>query len=177
VQIVSTIFLTDGGADYTQVLNSKPEHYVYGAPPPKRKQIIINDRVTKKTYFHNGNSYALTATFLKIMKDRTGCKTVGFYLANPNIKYLETMIDPTFLKSEAVLTSWRENGYFATKQSGYDQYFIMNVAKLSNKQGNALNIDNNMSNNRVAKEFMRYSSKKRVNRAMLSKFIDLIAVE
>lgn len=163
VQVVSTIFLTDGAGDYISCTNS----YSWST---KKANFVWRDTVTKKTYY-NVTARDQTSTLLKVLKERTQSNMIGFYLHSGNLRDLNYLIDDTVLHSDETIKSWKEDHFFGAKCSGYDEYYIINSRKLAQSAQADLNVDTKMSKNRVAREFMKYSHKKTVSRAMLSKFI------
>jgi len=162
VQVVSTIFLTDGAGDYLSCSRSVWE--------TKKSNFVWRDTVTKKTYY-NVTTRDQTPTLLKVLKERTQSNMIGFYLHSGNLRDLNYMIDDTVLHSDQTIKSWKEDHFFGAKCSGYDEYYIINSRKLADTAAASLNVDTKMTKNRVAREFMKYSHKKTVSRAMLSKFI------
>ena len=87
LQIVNTIFLTDGCSDYTGLSTSNMKlQWKKGG-----NKYIVNDKMTKKTYWvDNNNSYSVTSTYLRILKDRTNSNIIGFFLFNyHNLSSLE----------------------------------------------------------------------------------------
>jgi len=162
VEVVSTIFLTDGAGDYLSYSRSVWE--------TKKSNFVWRDTVTKKTYY-NVTNRDQTSTLLKVLKERTQSNMIGFYLHSGNLRDLNYMIDETVLHSDQTIKSWKEEHFFGAKCSGYDEYYIINSRKLADTAAASLNVDTKMTKNRVAREFMKYSHKKTVSRTMLSKFI------
>jgi hypothetical protein len=165
VQVVSTIFLTDGAGDYITHTRDELKFNKF-----VKTNFVWRDTVTKKTYY-NITTRDQTSTLLKILKERTQSNMVGFFLHTGNLRDLNYLIDDTVLHSDETIKSWKEDNFFGAKCSGYDEYYIINSRKLAQSAQADLNVDTKMAKNRVAREFMKYSLKKTVSRAMLSKFI------
>lgn len=190
VQIVNTIFLTDGGSD--------PINYVHGLQTSysKKRHFIIQDEITKKSYdlritsqmeaddrsayWNKREPYAynkvMTPMLLKILKDRVGGNLLGFYIApsgfNAVYKQFNGQYGDIFAKSRA---DWNANGFFGVTTAGYDEYYILDAKKLDVSNGK-LNIDSEkMSVKKMAREFIKYSEKKAVSRVLLSRFVKRIA--
>lgn len=157
VEIVNTIFLTDGGSDSMSGIYGK--NYGYN------KKIVVQDHKTKNEYKTNG--VYLTSTLLKILKDRTGCNLVGFYIRD-NIDGLESL-DPTLktrYKGKNLGTVFKTEGYVVLTQSGYDEYYVINpdmMTLLSNGQINS------------EETFATVVNNKKRRRTMLRNFVDRIA--
>jgi hypothetical protein len=57
---------------------------------------------------------------------------------------------------------------------GYDEYFIVDVKAANTNLIQPLNILPTMTKKTMAKEFIKHSGRKSINRVMLSKFIERI---
>lgn len=181
VQVVNTIFLTDGCSDGNTELHKTPSG-VYGINSKKNKY-IIQDEVTKKDYelgtanygFYFGNE--LTNTFLHILKSRTGCNLIGFYIYASSFRYLMSEFygrntDSNFEKS--VKKSFEDDGFVAVTTSGYDEYYILHPQSMEIRK-NQLAVDSSMTKNKIAKAFISFAEKKAVNRVLLQRFVKRIA--
>jgi hypothetical protein len=159
IQIVNTIFLTDGCSDA-----------IINAPSLK---FVITDPVAKKHYNVKGSFYA-TDTLLKVFKDRTESNTVGFYLRgetrHSNIagEYFREASDEVRMKKTK---EWKENKFLEVKSSGYDSYFIVNTDARPN---NALVVVSGMKRSAILSAFNKYNERKTINRPFLKKFVDLV---
>lgn len=165
LQIVNTIVLTDGASNYWSVRTNMPRSV-------SRKQVLIlTDTKTKKVYYPVSND-TNTDICLRVLKDRTRCNLVGFFLYSGNIYNISYMFNSQTIAANT--TKWKNDGFFGVTSAGYDEYYIMNVAKLKFQTDN-LKVDSKMTKSRIAKEFTRFTNKKTVNRVLLSKFVDRIA--
>ena len=148
-----------------------------------RNVFILQDEVTKKNYeFTFGG---VTIPLLKILKDRTGCNLIGFYLFGNGWSARGTThhtVTRTFFPNsnpefqEIVKRSWNDDKFVSVKTSGYDDYFIINSEGM-NIENKPFTVDTGMTKNKIAKAFMEFSGKKSVNRVLLRRFIDLIATD
>jgi hypothetical protein len=166
-EIVSAVILTDGASDGVR-FNS-----VRGVPG-KSNVYYVTDPVTKKTiHMDNGYGYRFTSGCLEILRARVDCHVVGFYIYSGSLDYLShfgiNSSDPK------LLAQWKENKFIGAKSAGYDEYYIVNASSMRNARDESLNIGNNVTINKAAKEFIRYSEKKKISRGMLTNFIDRIA--
>lgn len=179
VQIVNTIFLTDGDSD--------PIHCVHGLMSSwKKRKFILQDEITKKTYDirRNGDAYRyrdpysdkeMTDLLLRVLKDRTGCNLIGFYITSYGFQSAYDRVNgqsgEAYKKASA---DWRQNGFFGATTSGYDEYYIINQKTFDVSSGK-LDIKSDMSKSKMAKEFIKFSEKKAVSRVLLSRFVKRIA--
>ena len=93
---MNTVFLTDGASDGGERIVSVSEHDKdvesdtwttrrYGQdvkfkPYTSNANTLLTDRLTKKTLKVGDSRRGLTDTLLKVLKLRTGCKVLGFYV-------------------------------------------------------------------------------------------------
>lgn len=172
VQIVNTIFLTDGASDYSG-LNSTGYQWKKGG-----NKYIVRDNVTKKTYWTDNNyHYSATSVYLRILKDRTDCNLIGFFLyesANLNRLSSSGIIDDSVVNNPEIQKSWKENDYVGVDSAGYDQYYIIRTRRNKNVNDD-LQVNSSMTKGAIARTFMKFSERKTINRVMLSKFMQQVA--
>lgn len=172
VQIVNTIFLTDGGSDPITVRHENT-NYEFGSF--KRTSYFVRDHTTKKNYFVGSSMYGhtVTETFLKMLKERTDSNVIGFFITGSirSVFNMLNIVDPDMRSN--LQKSWNANNYVGIETNGYDEYYIINISKTNDVQ--SLNVNSDMTQRTVLKEFMKYSEKKTTNRVMLSKFIQRVA--
>ena len=175
LQIVNAIILSDGASDYSG-WNASVGYLVRAN---SKVMYILKDPTTKKTYFvENPSGYKMTATYLRVLKDRTDANIVGFYLhPSKSLGSLGWMLDSSITNSEANLNSWRDNKFFGIKNSsGYDEHYIIQ-ATYNRDDDSELNVLPNMTAKAMTKNFIKFSLKKRANRVLLTSFITRIAGE
>ena len=167
VQIVNTIFLTDGESNglYT-IHGNRDGHALIGAD--KRTQVIIRDNVSKKEYKVKSH-YDNTNILLRVLKDRTGSNLIGFFLHNSGINYLARRYE-----MQVDTKSWKDNNFIAVNSDGYDEYYIINAIGM-NIQKEELKADSTMSKRKLATAFSNFSKKKAVNRVLLQRFVENIS--
>ena len=178
LQVVSTIILTDGGSDGVR-------GYRYTGPELKRKPLgdkyVITDDVTKKTYWLSRelrSAYGeLTTVFLNILKDRTNCNLIGFYLHGGNLASLAgDLMDASYIHDPKIKKSWKDDKFVGVTTAGYDEYYILNAREMTT-DAPVLDIKDSMSKNAKIKEFIRFSGKKAIARVLLTRFIDRISTD
>lgn len=175
VQIVNTIFLTDGGSDSVSFGNVKTASSWSGKMYAGSRYFIC-DHITKKNYFvgDHMHGHKITETFLKMLKERTNSNVIGFYITNSlkSVFGLLSISDPFVQKIKT--TSWNQYNYAGFESAGYDEYYAIRV-KRDEVSIDSLSINSKMRQNAVVKEFMKFSEKKSSNRVLLSSFIRRIA--
>ncbi len=180
VQIVNTIFLTDGDSD--------PIHAVHKLPSSwKKRKYILQDDITKKTYEirseNTNRSFSrdpysergMTDLLLRVLKDRTGCNLIGFYITSYGFSSAYGRVNGQHGEAyKKASDDWKTNGFFSATTSGYDEYYIINQKTFDVSAGK-LAISSDMSKKKMASEFIKFSEKKAVSRVLLSRFVKRIA--
>lgn len=195
VQIVNTIFLTDGGSNgikgVMQDSKTVRRTSTYDSIGTRKKvKYILQDKVMKKDYHFFGstlygqmNGEEVTTNLLKILKDRVGGNLIGFYLYDyANFKNVAgaffggtSNLDTNFFKK--MQHSWSENKFVPVTNFGYDDYYVLNARAMKFTNTGILSVDSTMSKAKIAKSFMTFSEKKSLNRVLLQRFIAKIATE
>ena len=181
VQIVNTIFLTDGAGGSFRLPDAAIDNIEYG----KKMVAILQDPKTGKSYEINRTNrkanwlpYAqLQKVLLQRIKDRTGCNLIGFYLANSsnfNRSWRETAGYAEGPKHLAAKKSWRNEKFFEVDSIGYDSFYVVNTSSMKN-EADDLEVDSSMTKNKIAKNFAKFSNSKKVNRVLLRNFVEKIA--
>lgn len=173
LQIVNTIFLTDGESNPIEGINSLQ----YLTFKPKGNRFILRDNVTKKEYNITGDirqSYGeLTNILLRVLKDRTDTNLIGFFLSTDSTRsimyrYFNNEVHDKMSKF------WKENKFVPVKSQGYDEYYVINAKAMATTE-NKLTIDPTMTKTKIAKEFMKFTESKSINRVLLRQFIDKVS--
>jgi hypothetical protein len=178
LEIVNTIFLTDGGGNNFNGL--------YGSRYSRRSfnggQIhhFYTDKQTGMTVeldVHGYDSYKNTHSLLKILKARTDCNLIGFFLFEGSLNGINALREDKKFNDPKIEDFWNKNNYLPVKSAGYDEYYYINTRKLRdayNKQkfGDAFNGTKNTR--ALTKAFGDFAAKKKVSRVLLRNFIDHI---
>jgi len=186
LQIVNTIFLTDGGSNPILGRVGEPRGYDYDRHLAKKRTIyILQDEMTKKEYSLGGSRIdgdILTNNLLRSLKERTGCNLIGFYLYSHSYGRAGTRAMSVYTNFygnvsnqkhyEEMSKLWNEHKFMPVTSAGYDDYYIIDANSLYENQAN-LRVDSSMTKNRIAKAFLTFSAKKAVNRILLQRFINL----
>jgi hypothetical protein len=185
-QIINVVFMTDGESNWMRgIYDANIEKWNSYGKRMKNK-FILQDKETGRDYHFSGNNNSLpetkeiTVTLLKRLKDRTGCNLIGFYLydhAGFTSVFREffgwtATVDAKY--QEDLMKSWKENKFIPVTSYGYDEYYVLNTKAMADDQ-NDLKVNSDMTKARIAKEFMKFSEKKSVNRVLLKRFIAKVA--
>jgi hypothetical protein len=178
LEIVNTIFLTDGDSNPSDGIKNETTPRV----PNQSRRYFYIDKVTRKTYdwypWGYGMSGDNTNTLLRILKDRTGCNLVGFFLFGASFNKFSSQFNlrADYDKYKEIQKFWNDNKFYPVKSAGYDEYYVIDAKAMKNTT-NELAIDNTKKNTakQMAKAFSKFAQKKTVNRVLLRQFIDRVA--
>ena len=165
LDIVNVIYLTDGeGGEGIQM------------PWTRNGVYYLVDKKTKKKIRSEGN---VQAALTQLVRDVTGCKHLGFFLATKNdvsrvCKDLEYVQKIDLLQSKNFKKQFREEKFVAIPNLGYDKYFYIQSAAGS-IQEDEMSIDGSMSKNKMANEFSRSVNSKKTSRALVTQFAEEIS--
>ena len=185
LEITNVIWLTDGGSDSAHgIENETTPRAAYGDRRQRRHFYV--DPITNKTYDWYPNDWYHTRdntnTLLRILKDRTGCNLVGFFLFDfESFNRVDREFNVSGGNPDAYNTArkqWSDNKYYPVRSAGYDEYYIINTKALKNT-ANDLAIDNTgekkMTTKKMVSAFTKFAQKKTVNRVLLRQFVERIA--
>ena len=176
VQIVNTIFLTDGqghdrmsvwdGNDYTRNMRYSPT-------------TIIIDPVTKKHFVIDPRKDGIDATLLKVLRDRTKARVIGFYIAPTNNKNTFNRelgyVSGLWAKQESLWEEMKKNKFIVLEDTkGYDQYIWVSSKSLA-IDIKAVEIDSDMTKGRMKNAFIKQRQGKFGNKIMLSKLAEFVS--
>jgi hypothetical protein len=178
LEIVNTIFLTDGDSNPSEGIKNETTPRV----PNQSRRYFYVDKVTRKTYdwypWGYGGTDTNTTTLLRILKERTGCNLVGFFLFGNSFNKFASQfyLKDNYDKLKEIQKFWNDNKFYPIKSAGYDEYYVIDSKALKNST-NELLIDNTKKNTarQMAKAFSKFAQKKTVNRVLLRQFVDRIA--
>jgi hypothetical protein len=190
LQIVNTIFLTDGAGDGVAQQPSRDGTVNVSTPgvglgyKTIKNKFFIRDSVTKKEYvYHRGaqrnDKRYMTNILLRILKDRTNCNLIGMFLYDgSNFKSLYSSNFTTYSDKHYNDTRafWKANKFVSVDSTGYDEYYVIDSTSLNDAYTNKnLSISSDASASRMSKEFSKFLTGKTVNRVLLKRFIENIS--
>jgi hypothetical protein len=190
IQIVNTIFLTDGETGRSPITcrnegngyTSHEQNYVYC--PLNKKEYVCN-HVTS------------TDLLLEIFKECTQSMTIGFFICPPRSTYNRYFEDIPELRKDNV-DSFKKNGFFeapktktsryynyeirdyvnqTAKNHGYDRLFVLpcNV-EIEDDLQDLDNLSSDATITKIRNTFTKAVSKRNASRSFLNRFADVIAV-
>ncbi len=171
VQIVNTIFLTDGASGTSPIFSGGASH---------GDDIVVHDPKTRKDYrlgdFDDNGYYSSdnsTALLLTMLAERTDSNVIGFYLMSDyyggSIGQSDLAGQMPGATSDEVAREWKrftEDKFAVSSSKGYSEYYLI-PADLEAKTA--------VLATGSAESFTAMSRSKLVNRVLLNRFIDIIA--
>lgn len=178
LEIVNTIFLTDGESNPSDGIKNETTPRI----PNQSRRYFYVDPMTRKTYdwfpWGYGMSGDNTNTLLRILKDRTGCNLVGFFLFGNSFNKFSSQFNlrGDWDNLKKIQKYWNDNKFYPIKSAGYDEYYVIDSKAMKDTK-NELLIDNTKKNTakQMAKAFSKFAQKKTVNRVLLRQFVDRVA--
>ena len=159
VQIVNTVFLTDGDG---QSMGARSGYY--------QDKSIVHDPKTRKDYEVSDE----TNTYLQILQDRTGTNLIGIRLMEAkNINRLQYRYFADQDMSNAA-KSWKTNNFVAVEGHGYDKLFIVR-GNLQVATEALENLSEDASYAKIKNAFMKGSSNQKSSRVIATQLVDIIA--
>ena len=179
VQIVNTIFLTDGAGGATRVLwdgENFSDHFNSGY----EKSTIV-DPVTKIHY--NIEGYMDTPHFFHALKERTGVRIAGYYIAPARKRTFSNDCGWLFNDWEETDNHHKamtKDSYVIVKNEeklGYEELYILSNKKLAvDSEEDELDIDpNTMTQAKMKNAFIKNRKDKFISKTMLSKFAEFVS--
>lgn len=190
LQTVNTVFLTDGEGDtlscsYQQRSNGTLTASIFNGYMNNFKSAFVRDPVTKhqEKIENTSSSRQQTEAFIKLLKQRTKCNILGFYMlssrefASSASHFFRTSDVP--YNHDLVLSKkneFRKNKSVVSVSSGFDEYyFIRSESRIRNEDDeDELEISPNATAKSMANAFSKFTANKMNNRAVLNRFIGMI---
>lgn len=169
VDICNVIYLTDGEGcaaftfndvknDFDKVTGKKISHKIY----------FVDQKTKQKVKLEQFGGHQAKIT--QFVRQLTGCKHIGFYLAQDyaiTSKLEQQVRASTSADAEVLKNSFKANEYFSCPSIGYDIYYYMR-SRNANIEDTELTLGRDMTNNKIAAAFTEAQESKKRNRALVS---------
>jgi hypothetical protein len=162
VQIVNAVFLTDG------------QGHGMGARGGYYCDAYVHDPVTHRDYKVEGRDE--TNLYLEILKERTGCNTVGIYLTSSknitNERY--SYLNDTDLVT--AVATWKKSNFAVASddKTGYDECYIIK-GNIGGDDDALDNLDHDASYSKIRNAFAKSSNNNKTNKIIATKMIEVFA--
>jgi len=180
VQIINTIFLTDGqGTEQRITWDSGTGDYSHYLGSGTKKKNIIVDPVTKRHYSPPRYGERDTSYFLEALKDRTGSRIAGFFIApsrkNSFRQEMNWIIGGDWTKIEELHKEMQTNSFAVIEGDvGYDQFYVLSDKNL-NVEAAEVEFGSDMTKGRMKNAFVKSRKNKIANKVMLSRFAEFVS--
>jgi hypothetical protein len=182
LQIVNTVFLTDGEGHQTRHkwernVETGAIEYVYGHG--SQTCDVVCDPVTKaqeKCEKYNRLYNPQTPALLQLLKARTGTNVIGFYVLFGREFSRCAGYWPSATNFEALKLEFRKNKYAISNVAGYDSYYFLRSESLdTDDEDKGIVVKSESARTKsLVSAFKKYTEGRVTNRVVLNKFIGQI---
>jgi hypothetical protein len=190
LQVVNTVFLTDGeghslnqvwykddkGIPRTGTVNKQED---YNADNWRTsRQLVLRDPITKEQEIvdsHRGRE--LTASYIKMLKARTNCNIVGFYvLAGRELgRELHFFYPNNYMMHDKIEAEFRKNKSLTVTNAGFDEYYLLKTEALDTDEDVTFEVKENATTRGLVSAFSKFAGNRLNNRVELNRFIGMIS--
>lgn len=177
-EIVNVIFLTDGEDSTTMWTRSYDDRSMRIGPSDFRSVSYIEDKDSAKTY--RVSDKGVTPTLLQILKDRTGCNLIGFYILPKSKRYFQNAMSRfNMIATDEGYKQFRNEKFFSVNGYGYSEYFLIpggeDLSTEDDSLSDILGEAKDVSSRKLKGAFLKMNQNRLTNRVLLSKVIKEIA--
>lgn len=182
LQIVNTVFLTDGDSNQLngfyvddsgryQGLNWTSNRF----DSKKVSRVILRDPKTKNETVFEPQSYRSfeTAALIKLLKARTNCNVIGFYIAHGR-DYREKVKQFFPENYDQVQEKTKKDRFCVVESAGFDEYYLLRSEAMDTEEDNEFVVKENATTRGIVSAFNKYAGNRVQNRVVLNRFINLI---
>ena len=195
LQIVNTVFLTDGAGQLPQSYMKKEKSDLWGTNyethyiSTTKDSVYIHDqgRIYKTSISSRWNLYnELWKSLYQILKDRTGCSLTGFYISPNRKNHFRRDANHLFAGqnlyemghtegADGIFKTMKKQGYVSIKYCSYDSFIMIPTNKLNLDEDNELAVDSEMTKAKMANAFIKNRKTNQTNKKMLREFVEIVA--
>jgi hypothetical protein len=180
LQLVNTVFLTDGDSNGSRSYYYDESYYnrTMNIDCRKGSVVVIRDPVTKNEvkFTMDGRNYgtSFTNAFVKLLKLRTNCNIVGFYVISG--REFSSYGERWFTKGnfEVAKEQFKKDRYAILTESGFDEYYFLRSNGLNTDEED-FEVAEGVTQRGLVSAFTKYAGNKIANRVVLNRFIGMIA--
>lgn len=184
VEVLSTVFLTDGDGDAHFECVDRTNRIGYNnlAITDAKTNITIVEPSTGGSFsrYYGSNRRMLSTALLKLYKESTGSRVINFFVADRRqVKYyvgdLESFGYLTYEEKMAVNKAFREGTAVLKNQSGFDTQFIIKGGNDLNTEEDTIEVEDGAAKGQILRAFKKMQNKKGTSRAVLTQMIEAVA--
>lgn len=178
LQVVNTVFLTDGEA--SQFIAISDGKGAYQNNSYRKQRTVIRDPISKYEVMVNdpNKEKNLTTAYIELLKARTNCNIVGFYiLSGRNFSGIVPNFYPNLKphEYEKLKKDFRSDKYSVVTTAGFDEYYLIRSENLDTDEDIEFEVKEDATMRNIASAFSKFSSSRKTSRVVLNRFIELIA--
>ena len=195
---MNTIFLTDGSSDgndryvtFNPTVDEKELRYMTKQPggyyisnTHYESNLVLRDTKTKKEYMTTYRE--MTDSLLDALRERTGTKVLGFYIASGKKidRYTLEKYFPVYsydkkqkvFDRKKVMAEYRKNKCLVVKHnSAYDEFYLLAGGNLQVSDGQMATPSENAKKSEIKRLFTSTLKENKDSRVVLNKFISQVA--
>ena len=187
LQVVNTVFLTDGDGHslrdvfyinergYNSSGAGDSDGYNYRAI----KRMVIRDPKTKREVtIQHPQGRELTAGYIQMLKARTNCNIVGFYVLSGRELGRELHYfypNTAFGMHDKIKSQFRKNKSMVVTSAGYDEYYLLRAEGLDTDDDVTFEVKENATTRGLVTAFSKYAGNRLNNRVVLNRFVGMIS--
>lgn len=180
LQIVNTVFLTDGQGNTCDAVYRKDSHdriiagYSEGAGRWNSK-LIVRDPLTKMQEIAE-HVTKVDIALIKLLKYRTGSNILGFYvLSGRDFGKSIRQFFPRGIDENKIRADFRKNKFQIVTSLGYDEYYLLRSESMNTEEDVEFEVKENATTRGLVSAFSKYAGNRLSNRVVLNRFIDMIS--
>jgi len=185
LQVVNTVFLTDGEGHRLENVYRQFDsglHSYRGNPGDSygynsSRNLIVRDPITKHQFMPEDMSCTKnTATYIKLLKARTNCNILGFYvLSGREFTRAAYILLPRAANVDDMRAQFRKNKSLVITNAGFDEYYLLRSEGLDVDEDAQFTVKENATTRGLVSAFSKYTKNRLLNRVVLNRFIGMIA--
>ena len=190
LQIVNTVFLTDGeGHTNREVFYKDSKGNMKDGTTNKEidydsadwrapRKLVLRDPITKHQEFvDNAYNRELTSVYIKMLKARTNCNIVGFYvLAGRELgRELHYFYPNNYMLHDKIKSEFRKNKSLTVTNAGFDEYYLLKTEALDTDEDVTFEVKENATTRGLVSAFSKFAGNRLNNRVVLNRFIGMIS--
>ena len=188
LQIVNTVFLTDGDGSYVRdIYNTNGLRDDYSSyrnvPRGASKRFVFRDPVTKheESYSElNSGSVRMKQTnaLIRLLKRRTNSHVIGFYIGHTREirnRVRDFYPDLEWYQADKKMEEFRKSKFMVANQTGFDDYYILKSTAMDIDEDTEFEVAENATTRGLVSAFNKYAGNRINNRVILNRFIGLIS--
>ena len=182
LEVVNAVILSDGEDSSSLYTTRTLSSYSTRIGPESYNTVsYVFDKETRKTYKVNNT---ITEVLLQILKDRTGCNLIGFYIVqnrkNQFVNAFYRLLPNEIAKCEVAYMEFKNEKVHTMTGVGYDEYYLIPGGTALETEDDDLDDLLGESNTQVSTRklkgaFLKMNQNRLTNRVLLKKFIEQVA--